>query len=154
MSRATLDETGLAIAAAWARRGTCGRRQVGCLLMDADGYPISSGYNGPASGQAHCDIFPCAGRNAPSGKNLQACEAIHAEINALLRCPDVRLIHTCYVTHSPCLDCVKALLNTGCLRIVFSEPYAHDAESRGRWLKPRHGDILPTRRTWEHITNG
>lgn len=136
------DQLGLALAATWALRGTCARRQVGCVLVDRDGYQLSSGYNGPASGQPHCVEDPCAGAGLPSGTGLDACEAVHAEENALLRCADVRLIHTCYVTVSPCVSCVKKLLNTSCERIVFRDPYAHDEAARRLWLRG------PRSRSW------
>jgi len=136
VSRSSLDEVGLLVARAWSLRGTCGRRRVGCALFDGYGHMLSTGYNGPASGQQHCSSeSPCAGFGAPSGTSLHLCEAIHAEANALLRCTDVTRIRTCYCTHSPCLDCVKLLLNTGCRRIVFEERYAHDEPARERWLR-------------------
>lgn len=73
--------------------------------------------------------FPhaCPGAFSESGTNLDGCEAIHAEQNALLQCKDVREIHTCYCTASPCVTCTKLLLNTGCMRIVFLEEYPHPA---------------------------
>lgn len=77
--------------------------------------------------------YACAGAKAASGTQLDACEAIHAEQNALLQCRDVYAIHNCYVTVSPCITCVKILLNTSCRRIVFSEKYAHDAAARALW---------------------
>jgi dCMP deaminase len=144
--RISRDELGLQLARTWARRGTCGRRQVGCVLLDRDSWPMGSGYNGPASGEPHCSVAtPCHGFGAPSGTKLDACESIHAEINALSRCRDVREIHTCYLTCSPCGECVKALLNTGCRRIVFGEEYApaHAELARGRW--ERAG------REWVHL---
>jgi len=137
VSRISKDDTGLSLAAVWADRGTCARRQVGCVLFDVDGVELSSGYNGPASGMPHCIDTPCAGANCAPGTGLELCEAIHAEANALLKCPDVRRIFTCFTTHSPCLHCVKLLMNTGCKRIVFREPYAHDSASRSLWQRSR-----------------
>ncbi len=133
--RLSRDAVGIALAQDWALRGTCKRRQVGCVLFDADGVELSSGYNGPASGEPHCIDFPCPGAGLKSGEGLELCEAIHAEANALLKCPDVRRIHTAYITHSPCLHCVKLLKNTGCFRIVFLHPYAHDEASRAFWIR-------------------
>lgn len=133
--RASLDDVGMRIAVAWSKRATCPRRSVGCVLFDSSGHQLSSGYNGPASGQPHCIDHPCPGATLPSGTGLSKCEAIHAEANALLRCSDVTKVHTAYVTTSPCLDCVKLLLNTGCRRIVFLEEYAHGADAKARWLR-------------------
>lgn len=134
MSRPSRDETGLALAAVWALRGTCIRRQVGCVLFDAQGQQLASGYNGPAPGQVHCTSRPCPGATAPSGTSLEACEAIHAEQNALIACSDISRIDTVYCTHSPCLHCVKMLLRTPARRIVFLERYAHDEPSHKLWV--------------------
>ena len=75
----------------------------------------------------------CPGAGAPSGTDLDACEAIHAEANALLQCRNVWEIHTCYVTVSPCVSCVKLLLNPSTERIVFRAPYTHDEAARKLW---------------------
>ena len=78
----------------------------------------------------------CPGAQAPSGQNLDGCQAIHAEQNALLQCRDVYAIHTCYTTASPCLTCVKLLLNTGCVRIVYRELYPQP-EALALWASAR-----------------
>lgn len=141
-----------------ATRSTCLRRAVGCVLTDAASHVLGRGYNGVASGELHCNektppswgwingTIPdhphaCPGAREPSGTGLDGCHAVHAEQNALLRCRDVERIDTCYVSCAPCVTCVKLLMNTPCRRIVFAEPYAHDAASRALWEK--HG------RVWE-----
>ena len=144
MTRPTRDETGLELICAWARRATCARRRVGCVLFDRDGFQVGEGYNGPAAGEPHCVDHPCPGAGLPSGTGLDACEAIHAEANALIRCRDVRAIHTCYVSASPCVGCVKLLMNTGCQRIVFAERYAHNDAARDLWIRSRAD------RSWVH----
>jgi len=50
----------------------------------------------------------------------------------MLQCRDVYSIHTAYVTASPCMTCIKLLLNTSCERIVFVEEYPH-VEARRLW---------------------
>jgi dCMP deaminase len=143
--RPARDDTGIELASVWAERGTCARRRVGCVLFDADGYQLASGYNGPHAGAAHCTEHPCRGAGLPSGTGLDECEALHAEWNALARCADVRAIHTCYVTASPCVTCVKMLLGTGCRRIVFVEEYPH-LEAKTRWLQAGREWVQTTRR--------
>lgn len=140
------DQLGLGLAFLWSQRGTCPRRQVGCVLWDKDGNELSTGYNGPPRGRVHCIDEACPGAGKPSGTGLELCEAIHAEANALLRCRDVSLIHTAYITHSPCLHCVKLLQNTGCKEIVFAIPYAH-TEAALRWTE----DCVRTGRSWRHV---
>lgn len=133
MLRPSRDQWAMRIVQDTATRGTCARRKVGCVLLDARGHVLATGYNGPASGQLHCIVTPCAGAEMPSGTGLELCEAVHAEQNALLQCRDVYSIATCYVSVSPCVTCVKLLLNTSCRRIVFAGEYPHD-KSRELWI--------------------
>lgn len=163
MSRPTNDQWLMGVALLTAKRSTCLRRQVGCVLADYKNRVIATGYNGVATGLPHCndridvapgaddelrrtiETFPhaCTGARSPSGTNLDGCQAIHAEQNALLQCANVDEILTCYTTASPCITCVKLLLNTGCRRIVFAEEYPHPA-AKELWVA--HGG-----REWEKI---
>jgi len=136
-----------------AKQTTCVRKGVGCVLLDANGHVLSTGYNGVASGLKHCNEegyfgfrkavmsgkivyeYPhaCEGAKYDSGEGLGKCQAIHAEQNALLQCPDIMKIHTCYTTSSPCNEqCIKLLLNTSCQRIVFLEEYSKSGKDA--WL--------------------
>ena len=139
--RPSVDEWGLRVAEVVASRGTCQRRKVGAVLLDARGRVLSTGYNGPARGTPNCgdewngrQDLACQGAGFPSGAGLDVCQAIHAEQNALLQCQDVERIHTACLTLSPCVACVKMLMNTGCQRIVFRAPYsAEHVEEARRW---------------------
>lgn len=154
MTRPTKDQWGLQLAWVTSMRSTCLRRSVGCVLVNKRGHILATGYNGVAAGAKHCnepqdtnvaayrkamgvDPFPfphaCPGATSPSGTNLDGCQAIHAEQNALLQCRDVWEIETCYTTTAPCMTCVKLLLNTSCQRIMFSEEYPH-TEAAGLWV--------------------
>lgn len=145
--RPSKDLTWSRVARTIACRSTCLRRQVGCVLLDQRGHVLSTGYNGVAPGEAHCNeplpmivnpqIFPyaCPGASAASGVNLDGCYAIHAEQNALLQCRDPWQIHTCYTTTSPCMTCVKLLLSTSCQRVVFIEEYLAQPQPKELWVK-------------------
>lgn len=124
-SRPSTDEYFLQMAALVAQRGTCARRQVGCVLVDRNNHVLSTGYNGVCRGAIHCVDHPCAGAHAPSGQALHLCEAIHAEENALIQCRDIDSIWTVYSTASPCVLCMRKLVGTGVQRIVFSQEYPH-----------------------------
>lgn len=152
--RPTKNEYFIAMAIVVSTRATCLRRHVGCVMVDTKGHVLSTGYNGRPSGWPHCDhenprisyerimersnraedreLYPhaCVGAfGRASGTDLDACDAIHAEGNALLQCRDVSLIRTCYSTTAPCVSCVKLLLNTGCKEIVFMDDYAGSGKS-------------------------
>ncbi len=131
--RPSRDEYFLRMARLVSSRATCSRRAVGCVLVDAKGRTLATGYNGPPSGMAHCIEYPCPGADAPSGTGLETCQAVHAEQNALLFCPSIDQIETAYVTTEPCLTCTKLLLNTACRRVVFAEQYPHGSEARALW---------------------
>ena len=142
MSRISKDEWFLEIAKVVALRGTCARRKVGCVLADQHGRILSTGYNGVARGMVHCTAVPCKGVGMRSGTGLDLCEAVHAEQNAILTCRSPDEIHTCYVTTSPCVSCLKLLLNSPCQRIVFGEQYA-DTNAAALWRKAgRNWDYL------------
>jgi dCMP deaminase len=133
MTRISTDEYFIGIARLVAQRATCHRRQVGCVLVNSRNHVLATGYNGVASGQPHCIDRPCPGAHCASGTGLHLCQAIHAEANALIQCADIGAISTAYVTASPCISCLRLLLNTSCRTIVFAEEYPHP-ESRDLWV--------------------
>ncbi len=140
--RPQTDEYFLQMAALVATRSTCVRRSVGCVLVDRHRRVLATGYNGVAAGVAHCIDNPCAGAGASSGTELDKCDAIHAEQNAILQCNFVEKIEVAYITVSPCVTCTKLLLNTGCKKIVFIEEYADTSAKKlwkGEWIE--HGPI-------------
>jgi len=157
--RPSRDQWAMRLATITAGRTTCFRRAVGCVLLNARGHVVATGYNGVAAGLPHCNevktvdnhtqqltihSFPhaCSGAREPSGTNLDSCQAIHAEQNAMLQCSDVYSIDACYVTVSPCVTCCKLLLNTGCKRIVYAVEYPHPT-AKELWVRAG--------RTWEQL---
>ena len=113
-------------------RGTCARRKVGCIFVNKRNHVIATGYNGNPSGFIHCINQPCDGAKSKSGEDLDKCQAIHAEQNALLQCKDVYDIDRVYTTLEPCVHCIKLLLNTSAKQIIFGEKYVHDL-ARSLW---------------------
>lgn len=153
-TRPLIVQYGLALARVASTRSTCLRRSVGCVLLDDRGRVLSIGYNGVPSGCPHCnevtqnvngtEIYgnACPGARSASGTHLDDCYAIHAEQNALLQCRDPDSVVTCCVTTSPCVMCVKLLLNLPvCKTIAFLDEYTQPSakqlwEQSGRlWVK-------------------
>lgn len=140
------DETLLRMAWVASEQSTCVRRKVGCILVDSVGYVLATGWNGVTKGMPHCnEQAPCEGATAVSGTKLDQCLAIHAEQNALLQCRDVQRIETAYITVSPCIHCVKLLMNTSCRRLVVS--FIYDLRALELWYTSGRGNrtsrILP-----------
>jgi dCMP deaminase len=98
-----------------------------------DNRVLATGYNGSVSGMPHCDDV---GHDIVNGHCKRT---IHAEMNAIIQCA----IHgvsskgaIVYVTHYPCYDCAKALVNAGVLVVNYEQTYGvfHDVFERiGVW---------------------
>lgn len=119
----------LQIATTVAQRSTCPRRQVGCVLVDSKNHIVATGYNGVPSGFIHCIDMFCEGALFPPGEGLDVCEAIHAEVNALLQLRSDDIL-TAYMTVTPCFTCGKMFANSQVTRIVALEEY-HHTQTRG-----------------------
>jgi dCMP deaminase len=109
---------------ACAKRSTCLKRQVGCILLDHKWRVLSTGYNGAPSGVPSCDeTGVCHRERSKSGENLGDCIAVHAEQNAILQCKDVDSIYAAFVTTLPCDSCMRLLLNTPVKYIFYKDAY-------------------------------
>lgn len=115
-----------------ASRGECRRRKVGAIITDRRGRILSTGMNGVAPGQRTCLEAPCPGASAPSGSDLDLCQASHAEISALVTLDKPFEAHTIYCTTEPCVSCTKALLLTSIQRILYRDPYP--TSGRDLWV--------------------
>jgi deoxycytidylate deaminase len=102
-----------------ARRSTCRRLSVGCVIYSADFQRMLAwGYNGNAEGLANdCDS------DVPG-----SCGCVHAECNAVIKCrepAETPKIVLC--TDLPCPACAKILINLGGVQAVY---YARDYRIR------------------------
>lgn len=110
------DKAYLRLAASWALLSHCKRKQVGAIIVK-DAIIISDGYNGTPAGFDNC----CEDEHHQTHWYV-----LHAEANAILKvarstnnCKDATL----YLTHSPCKDCSKLVLQSGIKRLVYQEAY-------------------------------
>jgi dCMP deaminase len=129
------------------------RLQVGAVIVKDDTV-ISYGYNGmPAGWDNNCeDIdwdkgaggwispeefderYPFeswheeAGRNVRHGLKTKP-EVLHAESNAiakLAKSSNSGLNADLFITHSPCIDCAKLIVQSGISRVFFNQHYRND----------------------------
>jgi dCMP deaminase len=110
------DITYLKMAKNWSELSHCQRKKVGALIVK-NGMLISDGYNGTPSGFDNC----CENEH-----NETHWYTIHAEANAILKC--AKWGNSCngstlYLTHSPCKECSKLILQSGISRVVYTEDY-------------------------------
>ena len=127
MNRPDWDSYCLMIAKVVAGRSTCLRRKVGAVLV-RDRQILSTGYNGAPRGVSHCEEVGCLREKLgiPSGERHEICRGSHAEINAIAQAAAAGVATQCcwiYCTHEPCVYCTKALINAGCVRVVYLHPY-------------------------------
>ena len=110
-ARPSFQSIYLNLAFTLAKRSTCSRLQVGTVITSTDFRKVLAvGYNGNATGLHNgCD------REEPGN-----CGCLHSEENAVINCDAPRMIEKyVFVTHLPCVQCAKRLINLGNVKAVF-----------------------------------
>ncbi len=130
MKRPSYDEYFMEMAHVVSKRSTCLRRHVGAILVK-DKHILSTGYNGAPKGLKHCSEVGCIreNMNIPSGERHELCRGLHAEQNAIIQAAVFGTSikgSTLYCTNTPCVVCVKMLINAGVEEIVYSGDYPDD----------------------------
>jgi dCMP deaminase len=127
-TRPSWDQYFMTITRQVAERSTCLRAKVGAVIV-RDKNILATGYNGAPAGLPHCTDVGCLiyRSTTPSGEIEENCfRCIHAEMNAIAQAAkngaSIRDAAV-YVTHTPCIQCFKVLINTGIKRIFFEKPY-------------------------------
>jgi len=123
------DNIFLAIAYLMAKGSHCSARKTAAIVVGTDGGIITSGINGTPKGSLNCDeIFPpkaqMTDEQKAAHKEFQAYNEIHAEKNAINKAANSsRDISgaTMYCTCKPCNECIKDILQTKIVRIVYFE---------------------------------
>lgn len=114
------DRAYMRMAQEWARLSHCTRKQVGALIVK-EGMIISDGYNGTPTG------FP---NDCEDEQGITLWYVLHAEANAIMkvaRSTNNARASTLYLTHSPCKECSKLILQAGIKRLVYLDAYKDTA---------------------------
>lgn len=125
--RPSYDEYFMEMAKVVSKRSTCLRRKVGAILVK-DKHILSTGYNGAPKGLSHCSEVGCLRKDlkVPSGERHELCRGLHAEQNAIIQAAVFGISiknSILYCTNTPCVVCVKMLINAGVNEIVFFGEY-------------------------------
>lgn len=135
MSRPSKEHYFMSLALLAAQRASCPRRKVGCVLVDKNSHVVSTGYNGPPSGEPNCTDVPCGGQTQQSGQGLNLCKAIHAEINAYSQAGErLSSVTDMFLTAGPCcplctkttVELIEANKLKNLKRIYFFDRYPSD----------------------------
>lgn len=122
MERISWDQFFMAQSHLLALRSTCTRLSVGATIV-RDNRIVAGGYNGSISGGDHCIDKGCY---VVDGHCVRT---IHAEMNALLQCAKYGAPVAgaeIYVTHFPCLQCTKAIIQAGISKLVYASDYKNN----------------------------
>ncbi|MDP6124155.1 MAG: dCMP deaminase family protein [Candidatus Latescibacteria bacterium] len=126
--RLTWDQYFMKVAHIVSERSTCLRAHIGAVIV-RDRNILATGYNGSPSGLPHCTEVGCEiyTSTTPEGEVVENCvRTIHAEINSIAQAArngsaidgaDV------YITASPCINCLKVLINVGIHTIYYAKSY-------------------------------
>ncbi len=117
------------------------RLKVGAILVK-DNQIISDGFNGTPHGfENNCEYIICPKNNkecTSDCKNYINCDikrlktkpyVIHAEANCLMK----SLINgnstknsTIYITHAPCVECAKLIIQSGIKKVIYLNDYKNN----------------------------
>jgi len=95
--------------------------QCGCVIVDANNYPLGWGYNGPPRKINDKDVD----WNRPAKYDL----VVHAEVNAIDHSYGDLVGSTLYVTARPCKDCMLRIVHKEVEKVVFYDWISSDKES-------------------------
>ena len=118
MTRPSWPATWMAMAKVIAQRSYDPRLQVGCVIVSSDNRRVLGvGYNGNGRGMP----------NEPDSDQPGQSGFVHAEVNALVNAQTSLYSANVYLTHSPCVTCAKALMNSGIWTITYAQAYRDTA---------------------------
>ena len=120
MTQKQSDKYYIKVAQLCAKNSYAVNLQVGAIIVK-DGQIMSDGFNGTPCGFEHkCE------EKSMDGNLHTLSYVLHAESNAILKCAKYGRPtngSTLYITHSPCIECAKLIIQAGIIRVVYLEDY-------------------------------
>ena len=133
MTQKQSDKYYIKVAQLCAKNSYAVNLQVGAIIVK-DGQIMSDGFNGtPCGFENKCEV------KGIDGILYTLSYVLHAESNAILKCAKYGRPtngSTLYITHSPCIECAKLIIQAGIIRVVYLEDYR---KSEGLALLKRAG---------------
>ena len=132
--RPTDHEYLMAIAIDVAARSNCLKIPVGAVIA-VDGRTRSVGYNGTIEGFPDCfdgGCPRCKDHRIHRGEQLDRCICVHAEQNAIIAAGRYGIPiegADLYVTHEPCLECTKSLIQAKIKNVYFWKKYDYSPKT-------------------------
>ena len=122
----TWDEYFMGLAHLSAFRSKDPSTQVGAVIVDESHRVVSIGYNGLPRGCSD-DEFPW--EREGDTLNTKYAYVVHGELNAILN--SIKSLKGCtvYVTHFPCNECAKAIVQSKISRVIYLSDKHKDKDS-------------------------
>lgn len=108
--------------------------QVGAVVVTPEKRVISTGYNGFCNGVSNDNgKWRKDDPNPLNNKYMYVC---HAEMNAITHCTQSMKDCTIYVTHFPCHECAKLIIQSGIRHVVYANMWrnGHDTTKASKYL--------------------
>lgn len=120
MTQKQSDKYYIKVAQLCAKNSYAVNLQVGAIIVK-DGQIMSDGFNGtPCGFENKCEV------KCIDGSLYTLSYVLHAESNAILKCAKYGRPtngSTLYITHSPCIECAKLIIQAGIIKVVYLEDY-------------------------------
>lgn len=116
--RPTWDSVWMDIATTISKRSIDPRMKVGAIVVNKDNTQmLALGYNGDYAG----------GPNRVESLEPGKSGTLHAELNALIKCDYSQKNKVMYITHSPCIECAKIIINAKVQEVIYEIEYRDSA---------------------------
>ena len=116
MTQEQSDKYYIKVAQLCAKNSYAIKLQVGAIIVK-DGQIMSDGFNGT----------PCGFENKCEVKSIDgSLHTLSYVLHAILKCAKYGRPtngSTLYITHSPCIECAKLIIQAGIIRVVYLEDY-------------------------------
>ncbi|MBN2142271.1 cytidine/deoxycytidylate deaminase family protein [Candidatus Woesearchaeota archaeon] len=138
--RPSWDEYFMEVAKTIAKRATCDRGRIGCVIAK-NKQILVTGYVGSPKGFPHCDDVGHLMKKVIHDDDSisQHCmRTVHAEQNAICQAAKIGIPidgATIYVGFTPCRTCAMLIINCGIKRVVCERKYHRGQESEEMFKK-------------------
>lgn len=104
---------------------TCLKKKVACVFVKDNVY-LEHGWSGRPEKQGICK--KCYRKDLDEEFFTDQCNSLHSEERAIIRISKKNKLKelegsTCYLTHAPCDQCMKFLIEVGCKKVVYQYSY-------------------------------
>lgn len=107
------------------QNSTCMKKKVGCVFV-YNNETVVYGWSGRPTIMGACNV--CHRKSEKEEFFADDCNSVHSEQRAILKAANSGLIHllkgcTVYLTHAPCDQCMKFMLEVGVEKIIYKHSY-------------------------------